>query len=664
MDNIRHPSFYKYFVCFVLFATPSKGTSFDSIDLSKLDVYFHEGFSPDWVTLIPLNNTSWQRIPGDPEGRRSLSIRNLKLENKPKHTFLSLNPSPAESFTFIFPILMDSSQSFTTKGVGLGLVGIAYNWQIYFNGHLLDDQIFGIKDGKLIDPKRKKRYFISIPNQYLKFGLNQLTIHIVGSRDFMGTGLYYSNPYIISSMSELNNQPLPIHQYGLVWIYLGAGLFWLYMFLKLPTQYNYLYFTGWAFTIAGYNLSRIDFLTPLKNWGLFSFRFEYICIFLSSLFFIGFIQTLIYKKLSKPAIILMIYYGFSAILSAFSPISFINDLLRLWQMTILIPMGLLVYQIGYAVKDEISKMKPGELSFAFFYQSMMGSLLLGAILLFFFLGLDIVSSLFYFNFNHLNIIGFLFFTATITLVAFSDFIQHHIKTKSRQEKLEVEVIRRTKSIQSLAKELIRTQENERARLSRELHDEIGQALTVINLSLQHLAQNTELSSSKKIMNQIRACQSTVKEAADTIHQFAFNLHPSILDDLGLVPAMKSHAKSFSDRSRLQINIDASHLEIDHNEARISLYRIFQESLTNTAKHSDADTINISIQSNESEIQLTIQDNGKGVQSLEKINDQNSGLGIIGMRERIEGLGGSFSFESIPGEGVLITAKLPLQELSN
>ena len=169
---------------------------------------------------------------------------------------------------------------------------------------------------------------------------------------------------------------------------------------------------------------------------------------------------------------------------------------------------------------------------------------------------------------------------------------------------------------------------------------------------------------KKIMNQIRACQSSVKEAADTIHQFAFNLHPSILDDLGLVPAMKSHAKSFSDRSRLQINIDASHLEIDHNEARISLYRIFQESLTNTAKHSDADTINISIQSNESEIQLTIQDNGKGVQSLEKINDQNSGLGIIGMRERIEGLGGSFSFESIPGEGVLITAKLPLQELSN
>ena len=86
--------------------------------------------------------------------------------------------------------------------------------------------------------------------------------------------------------------------------------------------------------------------------------------------------------------------------------------------------------------------------------------------------------------------------------------------------------------------------------------------------------------------------------------------------------------------------------------------------TNTAKHSDADTINISIQSNESEIQLTIQDNGKGVQSLEKINDQNSGLGIIGMRERIEGLGGSFSFQSIPGEGVLITAKLPLQKLSN
>ena len=664
MDKLLHPTYFKIIISIIFFLSPSKGENFDTIDLSKLDVYFHEGFSLDWTQLNPQDASSWKRISGQADGRRSLSIRNLELPNQPKQPFLSLWPTAPESFTFVFLIPMDSSQAFCDEGIGLGLVGIAYNWQIYFNGHLIDDQFFGIKNGHLIQPKRQKRYFKAIPNHFLKEGINQLTIHIVGSRDFNGTGLYYSQPYLITSLADFNKQPLQYSQYGLVWFYSVVGLFWLFMFVKLPKQYNYLYFTGWSFAIAGYNLARIDFLTPLKNLGLFTFRFEYVCIFLSSLFFIGFVQELIHQRLTKPAKILMGYFGLSAILSVWAPVSFINDLLRVWQVTLPIPMGMIIFELIRAFRNKFKGQNKKPFQLKYFYNTTLGSLPFGTIILFSFLGFDIISSTFYFNFDHLNLIGFLIFTATITFIAFSEFIQHHLDTQIKKNELEADVISHTKAIRALSKELIRAQENERARLSRELHDEVGQALTVINLGLQHMAQNKELKSSEKILAQIRSCQNIVEEAADTIQRFAFDLRPSILDDLGLVPAIKAHTDLFAKRTQIEINIHAEPIEIDNDEIRITLYRIIQESLTNTAKHSNAEKIEIFLKTNESVIELTIQDNGGGFQPSSKIPSEKSGLGLVGMQERIEGVGGSFHIQPTPGEGVQITALIPLKEVSS
>ncbi|MBT5362698.1 MAG: sensor histidine kinase [Candidatus Marinimicrobia bacterium] len=658
MVKIFHLSYIKIFTIYFLFVLPCFGDGFESINLSKLDVFIHEGFSSEWIHKVPVFDSEWTHIPGSLDGKRSLSIRNLDLPNKPEHKFLSLKAGPAESFTFIFPIILDSAQANVNEGIGIGLVGIAYNWQIFFNGVLVEEHNYGIKNGKLIKPKRGKGLYIPIPNQNLIDGENNLVIHIIGSRDFLGTGMYYSNPYLITSLKNLNNRSLRLYQYGLVWFYVNIGTFWLYMFLRIPNKTNYLYFTGWAFAIAGYNLSRVDYLTIIQEWGLFSFRMEYFSIFISSFFFIGFIQRLLFNQIKNPYKIILIFYLIISICTLIAPISFINDLLRVWQFTIIIPMSFLTYQISREFKQKMASSKLQLTHIKLYTGTVVGSLFFGMIILFIFLGIDIFSSIMLFSFQHFNVFGFLLFTGIVTIVAFNEFIEYHMETKEMKEKLEIQIINRTKAIRSLSSALIQAQEDERTKLSRELHDEIGQSLAAVNINLQHIVQNQK-SHDSELENNIRTCQAVMSEAIETIHQFSFNLRPSILDDLGLIPAMEAHGRSFSTMTKIPININAESIQIENSEIRTSLYRIFQEGLTNAAKHSDANEINVSLLFDTDSIQLKIQDDGKGFETGKIIPTPISGLGILGMKERVNNVKGTFEIISNFGQGVTILVSIPI-----
>lgn len=650
-------SIRKLFILILLFTiNPLEGNPFTAIDLNKLDVYIRQGFSNNWNMANPTENTDWIKIPKSETGNRSLSIRKLNLPFIQSRQFFDFQSRPAESFTFLFEFDIDENQLSTSEGIGLGLIGIAYNWEIYLNGVLIDEFNKGIKNGSLIQPKRGKRHIVPFSNDLLVLGKNYLCIRTIGSPDFLGTGMYYANPYSIDSIQNLNKLPLRLYQYSIVWIYGIIGIFWFYMYRRIPSFSHYLYFMGWALTIAGYNLARIDYLTPLSEWGLFTFRLEYFSIYISSFCFMGFIQHLFYGKLSKPSKVFMVYFGVSGLLSWVLDVGLMNDLFRVWQSTILLPMGLLIWQSTLELIKLVKSRNKDEPIWALFYKTSLGSLFLGVLVLFIFLGMDIFTSLFRFEFTHFNLLGFLFFTLIVSVISFADFIEYYIEATDLKENLEIEVKKRTQEIRHLSNAILFAQETERKKLSQDLHDEIGQALTVINLNLQAITQNSTFDI-VEIHKQINLIQTILNETADTIRQFSFNLRPSILDDIGLIPAMKAHAKQFSERTKIKVNFSSSVNGINDETVKIVLYRVFQESLTNVAKHSQSDTVSVVVENSNHWAELTVLDYGIGIEREQF--SQQEGLGLLGMKERVEGIGGSFSYQSFPGEGVSIHAKVPL-----
>ena len=215
-------------------------------------------------------------------------------------------------------------------------------------------------------------------------------------------------------------------------------------------------------------------------------------------------------------------------------------------------------------------------------------------------------------------------------------------------------------LRHLTRQLLLAQEEERKRISRELHDEIAQTLTGINAQLAALkaaaAHNT-----KGLQNKIASAQRMVERSVDIVHRFARELRPTVLDDLGLIPALHSFVKSFSKQTRLHVRLTIfAGVEKLDNAKRTVLYRIAQEALTNVARHARANLVDVSIEKRPDSICLKIKDDGKSFQVDRVLHaKRNKRLGLLGMRERVEMVGGSFSIESAPGKGTTICAHIPV-----
>ena len=214
-------------------------------------------------------------------------------------------------------------------------------------------------------------------------------------------------------------------------------------------------------------------------------------------------------------------------------------------------------------------------------------------------------------------------------------------------------------LRHLSRQLLTAQEEERKKISRELHDEIAQTLTGINIRLAALkteaAHNT-----KGLQDKISSAQRMVEKSVDIVHRFARELRPTVLDDLGLIPALHSFVKGFSERTRIPIRLTifAGVEELD-NAKRTMLYRVAQEALTNVARHAQAGRVDVNIEKLPGGICMKIRDDGKSFQVDHMLNARkNKRLGLLGMRERVEMVGGSFNVESAPGKGTTIQARVP------
>jgi signal transduction histidine kinase len=212
----------------------------------------------------------------------------------------------------------------------------------------------------------------------------------------------------------------------------------------------------------------------------------------------------------------------------------------------------------------------------------------------------------------------------------------------------------------LSRQVLSAQEEERKKISRELHDVIAQTLTGINVRLANLKKKAALNT-KGLGRSIAQTQQLVAHSVDIVHRFARELRPTVLDDLGLIPALHTFMKSFREETGIRVSLSAfAAVEKVNGDKRTVLYRVAQEALTNVARHARATAADVKIQKLDGAVCLKIKDDGKGFHRVRSSpGKQTKRLGLLGMRERLEMVGGKLTISSAPGRGTTVWAQIPL-----
>lgn len=221
------------------------------------------------------------------------------------------------------------------------------------------------------------------------------------------------------------------------------------------------------------------------------------------------------------------------------------------------------------------------------------------------------------------------------------------------------------NLRKMSDRVLKIQEHERKRISRDLHDEVGQALTAINMNLAIL-RNSLVDGPPGLERRVADTQTLIEQTMGQIHNFSRELRPAMLDDLGLLPALRNYTKSFTERTGTVVELDVEapeHIEQLDSERRTVVYRIVQEGLSNVAKHAQAKNVTVTITGSPSQVHLQVDDDGRGFALTNRPDDAPQQLGLLGLAERVRLVGGEFSVASLPGRGTILHATIPFKSLS-
>jgi signal transduction histidine kinase len=231
------------------------------------------------------------------------------------------------------------------------------------------------------------------------------------------------------------------------------------------------------------------------------------------------------------------------------------------------------------------------------------------------------------------------------------------RLESRLKRQREKDLQNTRDLQRLSAQLVNAQETERRTIARELHDEVGQVLSAVKVELsiaQRFIEDAGLPA-----DTLDTAQSIADGALHTIRDLSRLLHPSVLDDLGLLAAVEAHAHTFSRRHGIRVELLHDHMEARlAPEVEVAAYRLVQEALTNVARHSQTSTCRVYLQGLPHSILVTIEDQGRGFGINAESPASSRGLGLIGIRERVAQLQGTLRLESTPGKGTRVTVELP------
>lgn len=216
-------------------------------------------------------------------------------------------------------------------------------------------------------------------------------------------------------------------------------------------------------------------------------------------------------------------------------------------------------------------------------------------------------------------------------------------------------------MRNLSEHLQNIREEERARISREIHDELGHRLTALKMDLSWMgkeaAELDDSSAGDRLTERTSSMANLVDETVQVVRKIAEELRPGILDHLGLCAAIQSQAEEFEKRSGANCRLTMPAEELDLNQYQVTgLFRIFQEILTNVGRHAQATEVDVKLEQVDGEVTLDVRDDGRGIEEAE-ISDSRS-LGLLGMRERTHFLMGTLTIRGMNGKGTAVTVRIP------
>lgn len=231
---------------------------------------------------------------------------------------------------------------------------------------------------------------------------------------------------------------------------------------------------------------------------------------------------------------------------------------------------------------------------------------------------------------------------------------------TEQKAIQEEILRTNEQLRALAARLESVREDEQTRIAREIHDELGQALTGLKMDLVWMEKKLREFPSDAghvLREKLTAMESLIDETVQAVRRISAELRPSVLDDLGLVAAIEWQLEQFAERTAIKYSLDAGEMEIDRPHAT-AVFRIFQEALTNIARHSSATRVWVKAKREDETFLLEVKDNGRGI-TEEEIGKYTS-IGLLGMKERALMVGGSVDIRGKAGKGTTVTVRVPLE----
>jgi signal transduction histidine kinase len=239
--------------------------------------------------------------------------------------------------------------------------------------------------------------------------------------------------------------------------------------------------------------------------------------------------------------------------------------------------------------------------------------------------------------------------------------QYRQKEVAENRALSEHLYKQSQERGELLNHLITAQEDERKRVARELHDDLGQSLGALALQIEAVEKLIEKDSESAI-NQLNLTRDLIKETTDRMYDLILALRPSTLDDLGLISALQSHAERCLEGSDIafELNTDGLTGRLEP-EMETTLYRIYQEALTNVRRHSGAKKVSITITMVDGYLESEIRDDGTGfdLSRFESNREGSHGWGLLGIKERVSQMGGELEITALPGRGTIIRMRFPI-----
>ncbi len=235
-----------------------------------------------------------------------------------------------------------------------------------------------------------------------------------------------------------------------------------------------------------------------------------------------------------------------------------------------------------------------------------------------------------------------------------------LRDTTERVRVETALRQSREELQQLSDRVQASREEERRRIARELHDDLGQRLSALKMDLAILAGDLkDAGTAPALLDQAAAMHLVIDETVASVRRIAADLRPALLDELGLIPAIEWLAKEFSARYGVNVITHAAEEEDVGEHAATAVFRIVQEALSNVVQHAQADRVDIELVRQDDHFELTVRDNGRGNAAAQPAGGERVSLGLVGIRERARLLGGTVATSQAPGEGFCLTVRFPL-----